>query len=167
VDERPEGEGDAESRRRLTSRIAHIDEALRRWNAWNAWRAEHAPDAPVGRRGSGVTHVRHQSAAPALPPLTRRALIELRAMLLEKLDRREQEPANGDDLPRDPDGRTPDDPSPADPPVLNADELPDYGIDDDHSHPRPFAHTHIYRDPRSGQARLAGHLHTADDDAHR
>ena len=94
VDERPEGEGDAESRRRLTTRIAHIDEALRRWDAWDAWRARQdqaVSDARVGRRGSGANQVHDRGPAPTLPPLTRWTLLDLRAMLLEELDRLEQE----------------------------------------------------------------------------
>ena len=96
-------EGDAAARdknshrRHLMTRLARVDEALRRWDAWDAWTAAHRPDARVGRRGGGANHVRHQGAPPALPPLTRQALTELRTVLLEELECREQELANGDD----------------------------------------------------------------------
>ena len=75
--------------RRRTTYIAHIDALLRRWDAWDARTAEHAPEAGGAVRGA--------APPPPLPPppppaLTREALLELRAILVEELEHLEPKP---------------------------------------------------------------------------
>ena len=70
-------------RRRAASYIAHIDALLRRWDAWDARTAEHDPEAGGAVRGA---------APPPPPALTREALLELRAILVEELEHLEPKP---------------------------------------------------------------------------